>query len=465
MALAFGVHTQFAIAAEDSPTRTAAPAASTLQSAGTETSPAPDSRWPQLVGAQYTYVLQWQSRLDSPYSGPLSLHPDGDRQPTHTIGAYTGWGPTEFAQLYFDTEKFMGAGDSGATGLGGLTNGDVVREGATSLKKNFYIARVYARFMLPLGDGVTRVERNQDQLPGTEAATRLELKVGRMAASDDFDKNRYAGGTRTEFMNWSLWNNTAWDFAANTRGYTDGVVLGYVSPRWSLKYGIYRMPLFANGQSLEASLRTARGENLELTLSQMPTGTIVRLLAYRNTARMGNYREALAIAAVAVSRADIVGTDQNGRHKTGFGINVEQPLADDGETGLFARLGWNDGQTESFAFTEVDRLVSAGAQLSGIHWYRAGDRFGAALAVEGLSGAHRDYLAAGGCGFVLCDGRLNYGHEEILETYYRVQLVDSVGRLPLRLQLSPDFQYIRNPAYNQDRGPVRFWGLRLHLEY
>ena len=432
---------------------------------GEPAGPAPQSADPMLLGAQYTYVLQHQTALDSPYAGPLSLRADGDTQPTHTIGFYGGWAPRAWVQLYLDTEKFMGAGVSNATGLGGLTNGDVVREGASTLKKTFYLARSYLRFMLPLGPEVTAVERGQDQLPGTEAATRLELKIGRLAVPDDLDKNRYAGSTRTEFMNWSLWDNTAWDYAANTRGYTDGIVLGYVSPGWALKYGIYRMPLFANGQPLERSLSIARGENLELTVSPAATGTIIRLLLFRNTARMGDYREALAIAADRGGPPDIVADDRNGRHKSGFGINLEQPLADQGETGLFARLGWNDGKTESFAFTEVDRLASLGAQLCGVHWQRRDDRLGIAIVVEGLAGPHRQYLQAGGAGFLLDDGRLDYGREQILEAYYRVGFGWNLGRSAVRLQLSPDFQYVVNPGFNTDRGPVRFYGVRMHLEY
>ncbi len=359
----------------------------------------------------------------------------------------------------------MGAGVSETTGLGGLTNGDVVRQGASGLKKTFYIARLFARFMVPLGPGVTAVDRGQDQVSGHEAATRLELKVGRLAVNDDFDKNRYAGSTRTEFMNWSLWDNTAWDYAANTRGYTDGFVVGYVSPTWSLKYGVYRMPELANGQTLVGSLKRARGENLELTLSPWPSGTILRLLAYRNTAAMGNYRDAVAIAAATDTLPSIVADDRDGRHKTGFGINAEQPLADEGETGVFMRLGWNDGKNESFAFTEVDNQASVGAQVSGVHWRRIDDRFGSALVSDGLAAPHRDYLAAGGSGFLLGDGQLHYAREDILEVYYRAQLTESNARFPVKVQLTPDFQYIRNPGYNQDRGPARFWGLRLHLEY
>jgi high affinity Mn2+ porin len=198
---------------------------------------------------------------------------------------------------------------------------------------------------------------------------------------------------------------------------------------------------------------------------------VVRLLAYRNLARMGDYRQALQIAAAAGTIPNIVADDKEGRHKYGFGVNVEQPLADDGETGMFARVGWNDGKTESFAFTEVDRLLSVGGQVSGSHWTRTDDRLGAAVAIEGLSDPHRDYLAAGGSGFLLGDGRINYAHEQILEIYYRAELPwpfnDSTRvfkKYPLKIQVTPDFQYIRNPAYNQDRGPVRFWALRFHLE-
>jgi hypothetical protein len=424
----------------------------------------PASSLPMLLGAQYTFIEQKQTALDSPYAGALSLHADGDRQATHTIGFYGGWAAASWAQLYLDTEKFMGAGVSGATGLGGLTNGDVVREGVAGLKKEFYIARLYARFVLPLGPAVAPVERAQDQIPGTEAVRRLELKVGRLALPDDFDHNRYAGSTRTEFLNWSLWENTAWDYAANTRGYSDGFVLGYVSPAWSLKYGVFRMPLYANGQTLE-TLARAQGENLELTLSPPTLTTVVRLLAYRNTARMGDYATALALAAASGALPNIAADDRDGRHKSGYGVNAEQPLADEGESGLFMRLGWNDGHTESFAFTEVDRLLSFGGQLSGVHWHRGEDRLGLAAVVEGLSDLHREYLAAGGSGFLLGDGRLDYAHEQILEAYYRMQWTLALGATALRVQLSPDVQYVRNPGFNADRGPVRFYALRLHLEY
>lgn len=413
---------------------------------------------PQLLGAQYTFVDQNQSRVHSPYSGPLSLDANGSTARSHTFGAYFGVALPARFQFYIDVEMFKGEGVSGATGMGSLTNGDVIRSGAGGLGKTPYIARSYLRWTLPLGSEVTHVERAQDQLPGDEADRRIEIKAGLMAVNDDFDKNRYANATRTQFMNWSLWNNTAWDFAANTRGYTDGVVIGWIMPGWSLRYGIYRMPYEANGQRLVTALGRSSGQQLELTLQPRPDGWALRFLAFYNKADMGIYQQAIDLGALNGQPPDIHADEAAGRHKFGFGINGELPVADHGDTGFFMRLGWNDGHTESFAFTEVDRLVSGGFQLSGTHWHRSDDRLGVGIAIDGLSRVHAQYLALGGQGFVLGDGRLHYGPEQVVEIYYSIAVVD-------HLTLSPDLQFARNPGYNRDRGPARFAGLRAHIEF
>jgi carbohydrate-selective porin OprB len=258
-------------------------------------------------------------------------------------------------------------------------------------------------------------------------------------------------------MNWTLFNDTAWDFAADTRGYTDGVMLAWVDAGWSLRYGVYRMPWRANGQRLVPSLRKARGEQVELTVQPDPDGWALRLLAFRNTASMGVYRQAIDTALATGSVPDITADDHAGRHKYGVGLNGELPLADHGDTGLFMRAGWNDGHTESFAFTEVDRTFSGGFQLSGAHWNRPGDHLGVGVAFNALSPGHRAYLALGGDGFVLGDGTLRYGRERLIEAYYNV----SISKY---LTLSPDLQLVHNPGYNRDRGPARFVALRAHLE-
>jgi high affinity Mn2+ porin len=413
---------------------------------------------PQWLGAQYTFVDQHQSSMHSPYSGPMSLRAHGDTERSHTFGAYFGVALPAHFQFYFDVEMFKGEAVSGATGLGGFANGDVVHSGGGTLSKTAYVARRYLRWTLPLGDGHESVQRDQDQLPGEQATRRIEIKLGKMAVSDDFDKNRYADAARTQFLNWSLLNNTAWDFAADTRGYTDGLMLGWINPTWSLRYGVYLMPIEANGTKLESSPHRARGEQLELTLQPWANGGVLRLLAFRNIANMGVYHDAIAYAVAHGVPPDIHADDRPGRRKYGFAINGELPLADDGETGLFARAGWNDGRNESFAFTEVDRTLSAGLQLSGVHWERPKDHLGVAFAIDALSPAHRDYLALGGQGFTLGDGALAYGRERIVEAYYDIAVVD-------HLTLAPDIQLIHNPGYNRARGPARFVGMRAHLEF
>jgi high affinity Mn2+ porin len=413
---------------------------------------------PQWLGAQYTFVDQNQSRVHSPYSGPLSLNPNGSTARSHTFGAYFGVQLPARLQFYVDVEMFKGEGVSNATGLGGLTNGDIIRSGVASLGKGPYIARSYLRWTLPLGDQTNPVERGQDQLPSNEATKHIEVKLGLMAVNDDFDKNRYADATRTQFMNWSLWNNTAWDFAADTRGYTYGVMIGWIMPGWSLRYGIYEMPYEANGQRLISSLSESNGQQLELTLQPNRNGWALRFLGFYNKGNMGIYQQAIDIAETTGQAPDIHADDAPGRHKFGFGINGELPVADNGDTGFFIRAGWNDGHTESFIFTEVDRLLSGGFQLSGVHWNRPDDRLGVGVAIDGLSRIHADYLQMGGDGFLLGDGTLRYGPEQISELYYNIAVIH-------HLTIGPDLQFIRNPGYNRDRGPARYAGLRAHIEF
>lgn len=420
---------------------------------------ADEPRWfvPQLLDAQYTLIAQDQSSIASPYSGSLSLRGHGDNERSHTFGVYLGVPITAHLQYYFDEEMFKGEAVSGGTGLGGGANGDVVHAGSANLGKRAYAARHYFRYVLPVGDETHTVERAQDQLSGDEADRHFEFKLGKFAVSDDFDKNRYANSARTQFLNVALINDVAWDFAADTRGYTNGALIAYVAPTWALRYGVFQMPAYANGQTLEWPLSQARGEQIEWTWQPQSNGWALRLLGFRNVARMGSYRDAIAIAQETGSLPDIVANDRDGRRKYGYAVNAELPIADDGETGLFARAGWNDGRNESFAFTEVDRTESVGIQLSGVHWNRTDDRLAFAVTANGLSSGHRDYLALGGKGFLLGDGALNYASERAIEAYYRIHVIDHVD-------LTPDYEWIHAPGYNRDRGPARFVALRLHLE-
>ena len=412
-----------------------------------------------LLGAQVTVIGQHLFPFSALYSGPKSLDTTSDTKATHTYGVYLGARVLAHLQAYLDVEMAQGAGISNATGLAGITNGDVIRQGTANLSRGPYLARIIIRYVVPLGTAGDTLVRGIDQLPGVEPSARLEVKAGKLAASDDFDQNRYANSTRLQFCDWGLFNNSAWDYAADTRGYSYGVLVAWVHPRWTLKLGRYLMPTFANGNTLDWDIRRAHGDNVELALT--PAGgaaPVIRLLAYENHANMGSYAEAVTRAQGTGRPPDIVADDQPGRRKYGFGLNVEQPLADSGETGAFLRAGWNDGRTEDFAFTEVDRHVSAGLQVSGTRWRRAADRFALAVVAHGISADHQAYLGAGGTGFLLGDGRLSYGQEQILEGYYWWQVRRHAA-------LSLGGQVIEHPGYNRDRGPAFVGTLRFNLRY
>lgn len=412
----------------------------------------------KLLGAQLTFIGQNLQPFHAAYSGPLSLINTGDHQLSQSYGVYGGACVAQDLAVYVDAEMVRGSGISHATGLAAITNGDVLRQGSVDLGTGPYVARMFARWTLPLG-GVERdtIERAPDAMPGIVAARRVEITAGRFAASDIFDLNRYANSTRTQFLDWVLFNNGPWDFAADTRGYSNGVAVTWFNRRWALRVGSFQMPTLANGNQFDNDLANARGDNVELTLFG-PRNAVVRFLVYENHARMGIYDDAIAIGRARDTTPDIVADDAPGRVKYGFGINGELPLADSGVTGVFARLGWNDGHTESFVFTEADRHASAGVQVSGVRWRRPADVFGLAAVAEGLSGPHRAYLAAGGSGFLLGDGALSYGPESAFEMYYSIAIGPYVA-------VTPDAIVIVNPGYNRVRGPAQVYTIRARVAW
>ncbi len=410
-----------------------------------------------LLGTQMDFIHQRLQPFSAKYSGDNSLQSGGDAKTSEAYGLYAGLRIARSLAGYMDVEMVRGKGVGRTVGLAGITNGDVIRQGSADLGDGPYIARMFLRYTIDLGADPDTLKRDMDQLPQIARAERVEVTAGKFALSDLFDVNRYANSTRQQFMNWGLFQNTGWDYAADTRGYSNGVAVEWIHRAWTLRAAVMQMPLKANGNVFDSDLRRAHGFNAEFEGHVEASGTVFRLLAYENEARMGLYSAAVANAG-ASRKPDITLDDTPGRFKYGWGVNVEQPLADSGETGAFLRYGWGDGAAESFVFTESDRHLSGGVQISGRHWNRDEDRLGIAMVIDGLGNAHRLYLAAGGDGFLLGDGALTYGEEQIVEAYYRVQ----IGKY---VQLSPDFQYIKNPGYNRDRGPATVASLRLNVRY
>ena len=411
---------------------------------------------PYVVAGQSTVVWQHLPSFRSPYAGPRSLRPGPEDAVSHSYTLYTGVRLLPWLDLYVDPEMIRGGGIGDGVGLAGYTNGEVIRNPAAG--QSPYLARAFLRATIPLGAESEDAEAGSLSVGGSQPTRRLVLTGGVLSAADIFDTNRYANNTRTQFLNWSFINNTAWDFDADTRGYTRGGAVEWIDPGWAARIGAFQMPTVANGIDLDGDLLHAHGEQLEVEvhptlLSGRPM--VVRGMGYENYARMGNYRDALALAAGA--RPDVTLTRRHNTQKYGFTLNVEQPLRDEGDTGLFGRFGWNDGATETFAYTEADWTLSTGAQIAGVPWHRARDHLGIAVAANGLSDAHADYLAAGGLGFELGDGRLRYRPEVIAEAYYLVQIVRWVG-------LTIDYQFIADPGDNAARGPLSVVSLRLHVE-
>ena len=417
--------------------------------------------FPKILGGQFNGVYQNVPPFHSPYQGPNSFQPTRGqdwRDATQTYGVYLGSQMTSTLQAYLDLELFRGNGVSDGLGLDGFVNGDVIRAGSSNLPKTPYVARMYLRYYIPFSSETEKVERGVDQLPGDQQVGRWEIKAGKFALTDDFDQNRYANNNRTQFLNYDFLFNTAWDYAADTRGYSYGITTALYQPRWRLALGVFMEPNTVNGAVYDWLNTQELGYNLELTLKPNNAGTVVRLLTYFNEARMGDYNAALAPGQATSTVPSLFNVEKQGGTKYGFALNFEQPLADDGETGIFGRLGWNDGTHETWNYVESDRSASLGVQINGVHWGRKEDSTGLAYGINGLSTQHKDYLATGGIGMLLGDGGLNYGFEQVLEAYYRVQLGQYV-------QITPDFQFIQNPGCNKDRGPAEVYGLRAHVSF
>jgi high affinity Mn2+ porin len=414
------------------------------------------------ISGQANVILQWHPTYRAQYTGANSLTPGAQSATTHVLTLYTGYELTHTTEVFADMEDATGGGIGSALGLAGYTNLDSVRlvEGLP-LSKAPYLARLILRQIIPLTDERVEAERDELHLATSLPARRIEFRVGKFDLVDFFDLNSFGSDSHLQFLNWAMDNDGAYDYAANTRGYTDGAIVEYDDHWFSARFGEALMPKVANGINLDADIARARAENFELearsSLIAHRAG-VVRLLSYLNHADMGSYREAVAAYYLdgETSRPNIVATRRQGRHKYGFDLNFEQEVISN--VSVFGRLGWSDGHNESFAYTEDDRTLELGGFSKGNAWRRRNDRAGVAFVADGIVAAHQRYLALGGLGFVLGDGGLTYGPEKIFESFYTAHVWRGIF-------VSGDLQHINNPGYNMVRGPVTVGGLRLHVDF
>lgn len=439
------------------------------ESSGRSASPQPDSNdppamFPHLRDSRYwlsgqaNFIFQTHPPFHAPYSGPNSLDPNYEKATSRVVTLYTGVRLNDSTEVLVDIEEAGGAALTTGLGMAGAPNLDIVRN--PLLSKAPYLGRGMIHKVFALSNDKVENERNYLSLFPELPRRRLEVRFGKFSLPDFFDINSAGSDTHFQFMNWTVDNNGAWDYAADTRGYTVGLVADYEDRNWGFRFAEALMPKVANGIDLVWRPWQVHAENWEYELRRglipRKSGTI-RVLAFTNYANMGIYRDAVAqFRAGLVKRPDITNHPWHITRKYGFGINLEQNLSKN--LTAFGRFGWNNGKTESFAYTEVDQTFEGGIGAAGAMWHRRYDRAGITFVTNAICKDHQLYLADGGLGFLLGDGALNYGRENIVETYYTAHVWRGI-------YLGPDLQHVNNPGYNRDRGPVLIPGMRAHLEF
>ena len=449
------------VRAEDSPQAQTAGPPATDPRADADAAPAmfahsESDRW--WISGQANFISQWHPAFRSPYQGVNSLTPEAQDATSRVLTLFTGLQLTGTTELLCDVQETGGHGIGEALGLAGATNLDVVRN--PLLSKSPYVARLMWHRVIPLSREKAASTRTPFSLSSALPVRRLEIRFGKFSIVDFFDANTYGSDTNFQFMNWTVDNNGTYDYAADTRGFTFAAMVEYHDRRWAVRFAEALMPKIANGIHLDADASRAHAENIEFelhgTVVRQREG-IVRFLSFVNHANMGSYSEAVENFFARITPSpEITAHPVETTVKYGFAANFEQPLND--WVGIFGRWGWNEGQHESFAYTEVDQTAQIGVGGNGRRWSRKFDRAGLVFVSNGISRDHQEYLALGGSGFLLGDGRLNYGRESIVEAYYTLHAWRGIY---------PSFglQHLNNPGYNRDRGPVVVPTLRLHLEF
>jgi len=407
------------------------------------------------AGFQATYIWQGKAGFRALYSGPNSLSTDPEPSYSMTATVMGGLRLWPGGEVYLNIETARGLAISGLLGLGGFTNGEMARTSGPAFK--VYMARLFLRQTIPLNGVSLPIDSDVNQLGGTTTTRRLVLTAGNLAALDIFDDNIYSHDPRTQFMNWALMTHGAYDYAADARGYSWGLALEWYHDDWVVRIGRFIQPYEPNQQPLDPDILKHYGDQIEVGHSHTIDGRpgAVRILGFRNRAIMSRYQDALDLAARTGELPDINKVRTDEQIKFGLGLNIEQAVADD--IGVFLRASWADGKTETYAFTEIDRSISAGARIKGTSWSREEDELAVGIVGNALSQERRDYLARGGISFFIGDGALDYRPETIVELLY-------VLRIMKWASVSIDWQHISNPAYNADRGPVDLGAIRLHVE-
>jgi high affinity Mn2+ porin len=407
------------------------------------------------IHGQATNVWLLQPAFRSPYRGPQSLSPAANGRETVDATLYAGVRPWLGAEIWINPEVDQGFGLSDTFGVAGYVSGEAYKIGKA--EPYFLVQRGFLRQTINLGGETEKLDPDLNQLGGTQTADRLVLTIGKYSVVDIFDTNAYAHDPRHDFFNWSIIDMGAFDYAANPWGYTYGAALEWYQDWWTARAGVFDLSQEPNSVALSRGF--AQGQfsaELEERHKLWDQPGKLKFIYWLTRGRLGTYLDAISLGG-ATGQTPSTSDVRRFRTKDGFGLNFEQQLATD--FGVFARASMSQGTVEEVDFTDINQSISAGLSLTGSRWGRPDDTVGLAGAVNRISHQGKLYLAAGGLGGIIGDGQLpNAGPEQILEAYYSVALFSFA-------RFTADYQFIKNPAYNRDRGPVSVFGLRLHVQY
>jgi high affinity Mn2+ porin len=407
------------------------------------------------VHGQSTFTWELQPAFPAPYSGPQSLSPKANGRETLDLTLYAGFRPWNGAEIWINPEMDQGFGLSDTFGVAGYLSGEAYKIGKNT--PYFLVQRGFLRQTINLGGEAQKLEPDLNQLGGTETANRLVFTIGKYSVVDIFDTNQYAHDPRNDFLNWSIIDIGSFDYAANAWGYTYGGAAEWYQNWWTVRTGVFDSSAQPNSKGLGTNFAQGQfvteWEERHQLWSQPGS---LKVLYWLSRAYLGTYLDAISLGEAIGQPPSTAGVRKQ-RTKDGVGLNLAQQIAPD--FGVFARAGISQGTVEEIDFTDINQSVSGGLSLAGSRWGRPDDTFGLAGAVNRISHQGKLYLAAGGLGGIIGDGQLpNAGPEQILETYYRVAVTSFA-------HFAFDYQFINNPAYNRDRGPVSVFALQLHLQH
>jgi len=405
-----------------------------------------------MLHGQATFIPQGHPDFRSPYANGSSLQPGLRARNTFSSDLILGRRLWSGAEFVVDAAVTRGFGLSNSVGVAAYPNNEAFRLGSTD--PTFFVPRAFFRQTIGLSaDTVAGDDGDQLRFRGPLPRERVTITAGKFGAWDIFDDNRYAHDPRTQFLNWALVGAGAYDYVADARGWTNGVAIEWEDGTWGVRTGVFQQPRRVNGLFLDPGILRAWQALAQLdhfhTIGGRPGA--VRLIGGISRARLNQWGE--------LFRNGFESFEQNPsgyRTKLNAAINLEQELTDD--LGVFARISWNDGRTQNWSFTEQDRAISGGLSLRGLRWERPEDTVGLGTNVGWISAGRRQYLEAGGIGFIVGDGRLNYAPEWITEAYYDARVAPGTN-------LAVNWQLVVNPGYNQDRGPVNIFALRARVAF